>query len=213
MKQPATITAVEELVPGIIQLTIAVESPDFRFQAGQWVTLHLGSGVNRAYSIASAPQRPGVFQLAVRLMAGRGSEAVRALSAGNAIQLSGPSGDFVAPVGDDRPLALIGGNTGVAPIRSIALDLAARKDNRKKLLLLDGDGAPDLYVRDFRGLVSRENFYVERGNIEPLIERWASDLKGCRLMICGFAPFVERVHAALGTASVPIGDAIIETFD
>src|SRR5688500_5190861 len=72
----ANVTGTEPLAEGVTQVTIAFERP-FTFAPGQYVSVHFGDGVSRAYCIASAPQRPQAVQLCVRIAGGAGSGAVR----------------------------------------------------------------------------------------------------------------------------------------
>src|SRR5216110_3896813 len=101
MEHDATVTEIEELAPRIVQLTISIHDGDFQFAPGQWVNFRFPEGVSRAYTIASAPQRPEAVQLCVRLGAGRGAAALRSLQPGAAVTVDGPHGDFLLPPGGD----------------------------------------------------------------------------------------------------------------
>ena len=68
----ATVTEIEELAPSVLQLTVSINDDGFRFEPGQWVNFRFPEGVSRAYTIASAPQRPEAVQLCVRLGPGKG---------------------------------------------------------------------------------------------------------------------------------------------
>src|SRR5438477_3685380 len=120
----AVVTEIEELAPSVLQITIAFADDMFRFQPGQWVNFRFPEGVSRAYTIASAPERPEAVQLCVRLGAGRGGEALRKLKAGDEVTVDGPFGDFLLPA-NDRPVVFLAGDVGIAPVRSIVLHLLA----------------------------------------------------------------------------------------
>src|SRR5688572_24305770 len=87
---PASVTEIEELAPSVVQLTVAVEGTKFHFKPGQWVNFRFPEGVSRAYTIASAPQRPEAVQLCVRVGTGRGGAALRRLEAGAEVAIEGP---------------------------------------------------------------------------------------------------------------------------
>src|SRR2546430_11824932 len=127
----ATVTEIEELAPAVLQLTVAFNDREFHFEPGQWVNFRFPEGVSRAYTIASAPQRPEAVQLCVRVGAGRGGEALKKLEAGASVSLEGPYGDFVLPDADARPVGFLAGGTGLAPIRSIVVHMLAVGDQRK----------------------------------------------------------------------------------
>src|SRR5690242_17448885 len=114
----ATVTEIEELAPSVVQLTVAFNDDSFRFDPGQWVNFKFPEGVSRAYTIASAPERPDAVQLCVRVGPGKGGVALQKLEAGASIEIDGPFGDFVLPQQDGRPVAFLAGDTGIAPVRS-----------------------------------------------------------------------------------------------
>src|SRR5215212_6002948 len=99
---PATVTEIEELAPSVVQLTISIHDDGFSFQPGQWVNFHFPEGVSRAYTIASAPERPAAVQLCVRVGEGKGGASLKSLQPGAAVSVDGPFGNFLLPK-DDRP--------------------------------------------------------------------------------------------------------------
>src|SRR5438105_15909551 len=111
----AVVTEIEELAPSVLQITIAFADDTFRFQPGQWVNFRCPEGVSRAYTIASAPQRPRAVQLCVRVGPGKGGAALQRLEAGTGVTVEGPYGDFLLP-DDGRPVAFLAGDTGIAPV-------------------------------------------------------------------------------------------------
>src|SRR5919197_691547 len=127
----ATVTEIEELAPSVVQLTISIRDGDFQFAPGQWVNFRFPEGVSRAYTIASAPQRPEAVQLCVRVGPGKGGKALRKLQSGAEVTVDGPYGDFLLPEGDRGCVVFLAGDVGIAPIRSIVLHMLAEKDPRE----------------------------------------------------------------------------------
>ena len=80
MRTTAIVTEIQSLAPSVLQLTVSFND-DFSFQPGQWVNFRFPEGVSRAYTIASAPERPEAVQLCVRVGPGKGGEAVRKVRA------------------------------------------------------------------------------------------------------------------------------------
>lgn len=211
MRQTAIVTEIQPLAPNVLQLTVSFEG-EFRFQPGQWVNFRFPEGVSRAYTIASAPQRPEAVQLCVRVGAGRGGDALRGLEAGAQVQVDGPYGDFLLPENDDRGVVLLGGDVGIAPIRSIVLHLLATRDGRKITVLYEPDQRHILYAGDFDPLARAGEIVHESGPIEGLIERNRTAIKESILMAAGFDPFLDRVRGALEEIGFDPNDAILETF-
>src|ERR1044071_3423873 len=142
----AVVTEIEDLAPSVVQLTVAFSNDDFRFKPGQWVNFRFPEGMSRAYTIASAPQRPQAVQLCVRVGPGKGGAALKRLEAGATVTVDGPYGDFLLPEGGRPPAGFPAGHTGIAPIRSIVLHMLATGDPRHITVLYEPDRRHILYA-------------------------------------------------------------------
>jgi ferredoxin-NADP reductase len=211
MRHTAIVTEIQPLAPSVNQLTVSF-STKFVFQPGQWVNFRFPEGVSRAYTIASAPQRPEAVQLCVRVGPGRGGEALRKLEAGAEVQIDGPYGDFVLPENDSRGVVFLAGDVGIAPVRSIVLHLLATGDKRKIVVLYEPDQRHILYAGDFDPLARAGDIVHESGPIEGLVERNRSAIKESIVMAAGFDSFLDRVRAALESIEADANAAITETF-
>jgi ferredoxin-NADP reductase len=207
----AVVTEIEKLAPQVLQLTVAFDDEQFAFEPGQWVNFRFPEGVSRAYTIASAPERPQAVQLCVRVGAGKGGEAVGRLKAGDEVRIDGPYGDFLLPEGDSD-VVFLAGDTGIAPIRSIVLHLLAKKDPRRIFVLYEPDRRHILYAGDFDPLARSGAIVHESGRIETLIERNKRIIAAATIMVCGFDPFLARVRVALEDLGVDPRNVISETF-
>ncbi|HEX2059270.1 MAG TPA: FAD-dependent oxidoreductase [Thermoanaerobaculia bacterium] len=211
MRNRAIVTEIQPLAPSVLQLTVSFEG-EFHFKPGQWVSFRFPEGVSRAYTIASAPQRPEAVQLCVRLGPGKGGEALRSLEAGAEVSVDGPYGDFVLPENDPRDVVLLAGDVGIAPIRSIVLHLIAIGDPRKITVLYEPDQRYILYAGDFDPLARAGQIVHESGTIETLVERNRAAIKDSLVMIAGFDPFLDRARKALENVNADPAAAIAETF-
>lgn len=211
MRQKAVVTEIESLAPSVLQVTVSFEEP-FRFKPGQWVSFRFPEGVSRAYTIASAPQRPEAMQLCVRVGQGKGGEALRGLQAGAEVSVDGPFGDFFIPEGDTRDVVFLAGDVGIAPVRSNVLHLLAEKDTRRITVLYEPDHRNILYAGDFDPLARAGDIVHESGPIETLIDRNRGRIKEAVLLASGFDPFLDRVRAALRNIEVDDSTLISETF-
>jgi len=208
----ATVTEIEELAPKVLQLTVSFPGAAFRFQPGQWVNFHFPQSFSRAYTIASAPERPEALELCVRVGEGKGGAAVRKLEAGSPVTIDGPYGDFLLPDADDRDVAFLAGDTGIAPVRSIVLHMLAAKDSRAIAVLYEPDRRHILYAADFDPLARAGAIVHESGRIETLIDRNLKLLLRSVIMAAGFDPFLERAHRALMEAGIDASAMITESF-
>ena len=211
MRHNAIVTEIQPLAPNVLQLTISFED-EFHFQPGQWVNFRFPEGVSRAYTIASAPQRPEAVQICVRIGAGKGGEALRRLEAGAEIAVDGPYGDFLLPDGDPRPVVFLAGDVGIAPIRSIVLHMLAVGDQRRICVLYEPDARNILYAGDFDPLARAGQITHESGSIETLVDRNRVTIKESLIMAAGFDPFLERARKAVSFVHADPEAMITETF-
>lgn len=101
-------------------------TPNFEFEAGQFVTLDLPIHEQknkrwRSYSIASAPNGTNVIELVIVLLeGGLGTTYLfNHVSVGSELILRGPQGKFTLPETIEKDLYLICTGTGIAPFRSM----------------------------------------------------------------------------------------------
>ena len=209
--QPAVVSEIQELAPNVLQITVSLDDA-FEFQPGQWVNFRFPEGVSRAYTIASAPERPKEIQLCVRLGPGRGSAALKNLKNGADVSIDGPYGEFLLPANDSKPVVFLAGDTGIAPIRSIVLHMLAKKDPRRIFVLYEPDRRHILYAGDFDPLARSGAIVHESGRIETLIERNRRSLANATIMAAGFDPFLERARKILRDLEMDAGAIISESF-
>jgi len=208
----ATVTAIEDLAPSVVQITVAFEDDTFSFEPGQWVNFRFPDGVSRAYTIASAPQRRQEVQLCVRVGSGRGGKALTRLDAGARVIIDGPYGDFVLPENDGQPIVFMAGDTGIAPVRSMVLGMLADHDPRKICVLYEPDHRNILYATDFDPLAREGAIRHESGKIETLIARNRNLVTSATIMAAGFDPFLDRVRDGLRENEIDTKGLISETF-
>lgn len=117
----------EKFVHYYFELT---DSVPFQFIAGQYVSLPVSPhGDRRSYSICSEPSKTHGFELLVDITPqGLGTHFLEGLKFGDEVKVLGPLGKFVV---DDaiiaKPLQFVATGSGIAPIRSMILDLLQRQ--------------------------------------------------------------------------------------
>ena len=119
---------------------VADDGEPLAFRAGQFLSCLVPIGgdlLTRPYSIASAPGEPRLELLLNLDPGGPGSHRLFQLRVGDTLRFTGPWGTFTI---DDPPAVetvFVAEQTGIAPIRSILLDLV-RRPQRPPLRLLYG---------------------------------------------------------------------------
>ncbi|HKT26904.1 2Fe-2S iron-sulfur cluster-binding protein [Dyella sp.] len=140
-----------QLAPDVIGLHLqpAPGEPRLNWLPGQYLDVLLDEGRRRPFSIANGPQADGVIELHVRHVAGGGftSWVSDVLKEGDALRIEGPLGTFVPREDSERPMIVMAGGTGFAPVKAI-LDHFLALDTRRTIDMYWGArSAADLYMR------------------------------------------------------------------
>jgi CDP-4-dehydro-6-deoxyglucose reductase, E3 len=148
---PSRIERTERLshdVLGVFLRLPAAES--FRFEAGQYVDIILPGGRRRSFSIASPPHDSRLLELHVRRVPG--GELTERLFADDVrnslLTIEGPLGRFTYRQQTDAPMLLVGGGTGLAPLKSILMHVIGNALHREMLLYWGVQSERDLYAHE-----------------------------------------------------------------
>jgi ferredoxin-NADP reductase len=193
------------------------------FRAGQHLDVRLtapdGYAAQRSYSVASAPELEGLYELVVeRLEDGEVSPFLHDVArVADAIEIRGPfGGHFVWGPEDGGPLLLVGGGSGVAPLMSILRHRAAVSGAVRVILLHAARTWDDVIFReellarelaeaDFTLLLSLSRDTARRPQDAgrridaPLLTATLARLGAAPRLtfVCGSNPFVEAVTGHL----------------
>jgi toluene monooxygenase electron transfer component len=132
------------------------------FLPGQYALVCLpGKGQLRAYSLSNLPNAGGCWQFGIRRVpGGKVSNALfDAVRSGEEVVLDGPYGIAYLREKSKRPIACIGGGSGLAPLLSIVRGAAVSGTAAKPVLLYGGRGPGD--IPDVAGILANEDVPVE----------------------------------------------------
>ncbi len=127
-----------------------VQPHELEFAAGQYVSIQVTDrGDRRSYSISSSPGIKHGFELLVEpIPNGMGSSFLQNLTFGDEIKILAPMGRFVLEE-TDQAITLIATGSGLAPYRSMVLDLLQEKHDTRPITLYWGlRHAEDLVYQD-----------------------------------------------------------------
>lgn len=184
------------------------------FRAGQYVSVDLGDGETRNYSLANAPHDNDMAELHVRHVPGGrfSSGIVPALARGDTLDLELPYGLFGLSDDDRVPAIMLATGTGFAPIKSIVTDLMRRRATRPVHLFWGGRGEADLYQRalahswaerlpwfHFTPVLSRATaaWTGATGRVQDVAAAAYPDLRGHEVYACGNPDMVDQARATL----------------
>jgi ferredoxin-NADP reductase len=180
-------------------------------RAGQHVDVRLtaedGYQAERSYSIASGPDDERLALTVELIEDGEVSPyLVGELQEGDTIELRGPIGGWFAwEPAEGGPLLLVGGGSGVVPLRSM---LRARPPEIPARLIYSARTLEDvIYRRELEALgddlvltltrEQRDGVRAGRVDADLLREAGFSPEQMPRIFVCGPTPFVESVASAL----------------
>jgi len=209
----ATVALVEDIARDIRRVVLDLDG-DLVFNPGQYVKIAVpGTDADRTYSMANPPSEPRRVELNVRRVPGglaTDGWIFTTLAAGDTVALSGPYGRFFLRDRRPEPAILIGGGTGVAPLKSIVQAVLERGLPQELFLYHGARTAADLHDVGWFSALERE--HPDQFHYRPVLseEGWAgrtglvtdavdADFETCRghvAYLCGPPPMVD---AALKT--------------
>jgi formate dehydrogenase gamma subunit len=225
------VLAVSDETPDLRSIRMA-RPEGFEFRAGQSMLVRFeaqGRRVTGRFSISSAPESDLYLEIPVNTRGPASEALLAAATVGSFLAVQPPEGSFVYPDDDDRPLVLIGGGEGAAPLMSMLRHSVASRPSRPLTLLLSVRTADQVpYVHDLRAIIrqhpnvrvgvtltreaARPGYRAGRVD-EELIRRSAPDPIGSLFYLCCPPPMLERTKRLLADLGAPSGQVRWETFD
>ncbi|MCX7028838.1 MAG: 2Fe-2S iron-sulfur cluster binding domain-containing protein, partial [Spirochaetes bacterium] len=150
------VVSIRDLTYDIKELTLRLKDPpEIHFKPGTYVQFVVPAyklapnPVYRAYSISSPPSSQGTIELEIRLVPnGIGTTYVfNHLKVGDPVTISGPYGDFTLR-DSDREIVFVAGGSGMAPVKSMLLDMAEKGSTRKATYFFGARAVRDLFLVD-----------------------------------------------------------------
>lgn len=145
---PARIEKLERLAPDVIELHLRLPSSErLRFLAGQYIDILLKDGRKRSFSLANAPHDNALLQLHIRRIPGGAftEQVFTTLKVRDILRFNGPHGGFHLREDSSKPIILLAGGTGFAPIKAIVEHAIAGKCPRPMAIYWGARARADLY--------------------------------------------------------------------
>jgi CDP-4-dehydro-6-deoxyglucose reductase, E3 len=151
---PSRIERVQRLSHDVIGVFLRLPAAEgFDFQPGQYIDVMLPGGRRRSFSIASPPHDSTLLELHIRRV--QGGEFTETLfggppgsrERGMLLSIEGPLGQFVYRPAD-APMLLVGGGTGLAPLKSILRHVIEKDLPRQMTLYWGVRSERDLYAHE-----------------------------------------------------------------
>ncbi len=170
---PARVIEKKTLTENVVRLRLKLpKAQRLQFLAGQYVEVLLSGGKRRAFSIASCPSLEDEIELHIRHVDGGGftGHVFDELNERDILRLEGPFGNFFVRNDEtNRPMIMMGGGTGFAPLKSMIENLLEHNDCREIYLYWGTRISKELYLDDLPSQWAREydHIHYRRAISEP----------------------------------------------
>ncbi len=145
---PSRIEKLEKLAPDVIELHLRLPASErLQFLAGQYIDILLKDGRRRSFSLANAPHDDALLQLHIRHVPGGvfTDQVFSTMKVRDILRFNGPHGSFYLREDSSRPMILVAGGTGFAPIKAIVEHAIAENCQRPMLIYWGARARADLY--------------------------------------------------------------------
>ncbi len=223
-----TVSSLKNLTYEIKEVRLRLVEPnEINFRAGQYIQFEVPEyeltkeRVYRAYSIASPPSSKNEIELEIRLVSNGicTTYIFQYLKEGDEIIINGPYGEFYLRESDNE-IVFIAGGSGMAPIKSMLLDMAEKKINRKATYFFGARSLRDLFLLDkmkeleeslpnFRFIPAlsepkpEDNWTGETGLITEVLDRHISNGENIDAYLCGSPGMIDASVRVLTSKGVP----------
>ena len=220
----STLTHIEHLTHDIRRLDIEL-SGELKFWAGQYVGITLPNGqVTRSFSMANPPSEGRSLSFIIKKYPqGAFSAALDTdLQPGDKLAVKGPYGTCFRREGRPGAMLLIGGGSGMSPLRSILMDHVQSGEQRPIRFFYGARTQADLFNLDEFAAITRDlsdfefipalshadddaSWTGERGFVHDVVARYVKthDLGGdMDAYSCGPPPMIDAMLPVLQMAGV-----------
>jgi Na+-transporting NADH:ubiquinone oxidoreductase subunit F len=219
---------IRDLTYDIKEITLKLIDPsEIKFRAGQYIQFQTpeyelsSESVYRAYSCSSVPSRKDSVELEIRLVPNGicTTYVFQYMKEGDEVTINGPYGEFYLR-DSDAEIVFIAGGSGMAPIKSILLNMAEKGIDRKTTYFFGARTTRDLFLVDeMRELEKRlprftfvpalsapteeDNWSGETGLITEVLDKHLQDGNNVEAYLCGSPGMIDASVGVLTQKGLP----------
>lgn len=229
---PCRVEKVEKPAPDVAVLSLKLPAQErLQYMAGQYIDILLKDGKRRSFSMANAPHHDQYVELHIRRIPdGQFTSFVFNEMRDRAIlRFEGPLGSFFLREDSDKPIILVAGGTGFAPIKAILEHAFFKHIDREMVLYWGCRSRADLYMAELPAQWAKEhpNFTFIPVLSEPEAEdNWTGrtgfvhqaviddfeSLAGYQVYACGAPVMIEVGQKAFIERGLPDDEFFADSF-
>ena len=231
---PARIQKLTLAAPDVMLVELKLPSSErLQFLAGQYIDILLKDGKRRAFSLANAPHDDSCLQLHIRHTPGGQftGHVFNGMKERDMLRFNGPHGSFYLREDSEKPMVLVAGGTGFAPIKAIVEHAIAEQSRRPMTIYWGGRAAADLYLRPVAEQWARDHAHIRFVPVlseAPQSDDWSGrtgfvhlaavqdfpDLSGHQVYVCGSPAMVAAARRDfLGQCRLPEDEFFADSFE
>ncbi|MDR2209090.1 MAG: CDP-6-deoxy-delta-3,4-glucoseen reductase [Azoarcus sp.] len=221
---PCRVNRLERLAEDVMLVELQLPATEsFTFRAGQYIDILLADGQRRSFSIANAPSKTGWLELHVRRIPGGffTSHVFESMRLRDILRIEGPHGSFWLREKSDKPIVMLGGGTGFAPLKGL-VEHAIHLGLERPVTFYWGARTPTgLYLHEmaqswqsmlpqFRyipvisDIHQNGNWSGRQGLVHEAVLADFADLSQYEVYVCGAPPMIEAArHSFIHTRGLP----------
>ena len=146
---PVRVQSLERAAPDVMIVKLKLPASErLQFLAGQYVDILLKDGRRRSFSFANAPHDDALLELHIRQVPGGlfTEQVFSQMKEKDILRINGPHGTFFLREDSSKPIVMIAGGTGFAPIKSVVEHAIAENCERPITVYWGGRRRVDLYA-------------------------------------------------------------------
>lgn len=228
---PARVERIEPVAHDVTVLGLRLPAAErLQFLAGQYIDILLKDGRRRSFSLANPPHDDARLEIHVRRVpGGRFSDQLLAEMKPKALlRFEGPLGSFYLREDCERPIVLVAGGTGFAPVKSMVEHAIARGLRRPMHVFWGVRARRDLYMGELAAHWAALHEHIgftpvlsepapgdggETGLVHEAVLRALPELSGHQVYMSGPPPMIDAARHAFRAAGLPREHLYFDSFD
>jgi CDP-4-dehydro-6-deoxyglucose reductase len=229
---PCRVNKIEKIAHDVMLLHLKLPANErLQFLAGQYIDILLKDGKRRSFSLANAPHDDDFLQLHIRHIPGGlfTDQVFNSMQEKAILRFEGPHGSFFLREDSTKPIILIAGGTGFAPIKGI-LEHAFQAHSKREMVLYWGvRSLRDLYMPHLAGQwqqahphftfipvlsepLPEDNWPGRTGLVHQAVLDDFADLSGYQVYACGAPQMVNAARQAFAAKGMPEDEFFADAF-